>query len=61
MDHRAEIDVKVLRGRLGWSQAQLGEYLGIDQATVSRIENGSRPSGPVLRLLAALEQTEAAA
>lgn len=36
----------------GWSQAQLGDFLGIDQSTVSRIETGaSEPSGPVRRLL----------
>lgn len=29
----------------------MAEVLGVDQATVSRIERGSEPSGPVKRLL----------
>ena len=37
-----------------WSQRDLAAALGVDQATVSRIENGVEPSRPVLRLLEAL-------
>ena len=37
-----------------WSQRDLAAELGVDQATVSRIENGVEPSLPVRRLLEAL-------
>ncbi len=49
-------NIKKLREARGWSQRQLGEYLGIEQATVSRLENDEWPaSGPVVKLLEALE------
>lgn len=42
--------------RLKWTQEQLAGYLGIDRATVSRIENDKLPpSGPVAKLLNQLE------
>lgn len=48
--------IKKLREAKGWSQRQLGEYLGVEQATVSRLENDQWPAtGPVVRLLEALE------
>lgn len=47
---------RTLRKELGWSQKEVGEYLGCDQATVSRIENGFEPSGPISRLIDALER-----
>ncbi len=43
--------IKKLRESRNWSQQQLAEMLGVDQATVSRIERGSEPRGPVKRLL----------
>jgi transcriptional regulator with XRE-family HTH domain len=43
--------IKSFRERLEWSQQQLAEELGVDQATVSRMENGVEPRGPVRRLL----------
>ncbi|TJV51119.1 MAG: helix-turn-helix transcriptional regulator [Mesorhizobium sp.] len=43
--------VKAFREAHGWSQQQLASELGVDQATVSRIENGAEPSKPVRRLL----------
>lgn len=44
--------IKQFRGSLGWSQGRLAEELGIDQASVSRIERGiSEPSRPVHRLI----------
>jgi transcriptional regulator with XRE-family HTH domain len=43
--------IKALRERRGWSQHQLAEEIGVDQATVSRIENGAKPRGPVEKLL----------
>lgn len=51
-----------LRKQKGWSQERLAEYLGVDRATVSRIENGREASGPIKRLLVQLqaESSEAA-
>ncbi|MER8532084.1 helix-turn-helix domain-containing protein [Mesorhizobium sp. M1005] len=43
--------VKALRESRDWTQQQLADELGVDQATVSRIENGLEPRGPVKRLL----------
>jgi transcriptional regulator with XRE-family HTH domain len=43
--------IRLLRERRGWNQQQLAERLGIDQTTVSRLENGVEPSGPVRLLL----------
>lgn len=40
-----------LRLAKGWAQPQLADYLGVTQATVSRLENGQDESGPVSRLL----------
>ena len=37
--------------KLHWSQEQLAAYLRVDQATVSRIELGQEPSGPVKVLI----------
>lgn len=45
------IDPKALREDRGWTQAQMADYLGCDQATVSRMERGASISGPVERLL----------
>jgi transcriptional regulator with XRE-family HTH domain len=45
-------EIRQMRVAMGWSQRQLGEHLGIEQATVSRLENGEwEPSRPVRRLL----------
>lgn len=45
-------EIKSLREVRTWSQQKMAEELGIDQATVSRIERGvAEPSGPVKRLL----------
>lgn len=48
------IDARSLRTRLGWSQKDVAEYIGCDQATVSRIENGQEPSGPIGRMFEVL-------
>ena len=53
------IDLKSLRTRLGMSQQALADYLGVNQATVSRLEQGQRPSGPVLKLIEQLEEKAA--
>lgn len=42
---------KTLRKHHGWSQHELGVQLGVDQATVSRIERGGAPAKPVVKLL----------
>ena len=46
-----KIDPKILREAQEWTQAQMADYLGCDQSTVSRIEQGGPISGPVERLL----------
>jgi transcriptional regulator with XRE-family HTH domain len=46
-----KINVSALRKRLGFSQAEMAAQLGINQGTVSRMEKGRPPSGPVLKLL----------
>lgn len=47
--------IKAIRDIRGWSQQKLADELGVDQATVSRLERGADPSGPVLRLLDRLQ------
>ena len=44
-----------LRIAKGWTQPRMAEYLGVRQATVSRLESGQDESGPVSRLLDLLE------
>ena len=45
-------DVKPLREKLGWTQQQLADYLGIDVMTVSRWERGiKQPSSLACRQL----------
>lgn len=45
-----------LRIRKGWSQNQMGEYLGLSQSQVSRLETRvSEESGAIQRLLDLLE------
>jgi transcriptional regulator with XRE-family HTH domain len=52
-------DIRQIRAARGWSQRQLGEHLGIEQATISRLENGEwKPSRPVLRLLEILKAAD---
>lgn len=48
------VDVKSIREKLGLTQAQLGEAVGVDQSTVSNWENGKSPSGPARRILESL-------
>lgn len=45
------IDIKALRERIGWKQDRLASYLGVDRSSVSHMEKGRTPQGPVLRLL----------
>jgi DNA-binding transcriptional regulator YiaG len=45
-------DIIKLRKDHNWSQRELASYLGVEQATVCRIERGdNKPSGPVAKLL----------
>lgn len=46
-----KLNIKALRLRLKLNQIQFAERLGVDQATVSRLESGRAPSKPVLKLL----------
>jgi len=46
---------KALRERIGWSQAALGEFLGVAQSAVHRYENGQEPPGSASRLLDLLD------
>jgi transcriptional regulator with XRE-family HTH domain len=48
-------DLKEIRRVRGWSQQQLASFLGCDQGTVSRIENGGIISGPILRVLSHID------
>lgn len=58
----ALLDIKEIRSRLGMTQAQLGEAVGVDQSTVSNWENGALPRGPARKLLQKLaEQSSASA
>ncbi len=43
--------IKKLRQRLGLTQSELAERLGVDQATIHRWEKGAKPSGPAEKLL----------
>lgn len=51
---KRDIDVKAIRASLGFTQAQLGDAIGVDQSTVSNWEKGSPPRGPALKLLESL-------
>jgi transcriptional regulator with XRE-family HTH domain len=44
-------DLIQLRKAQRWSQAFLAQKLGVNQATISRIEHGKQPSKPVGLLL----------
>jgi DNA-binding XRE family transcriptional regulator len=50
-----ETHMRRIRSKLGWTQAEMAEYLGINRSNVSRIENGASASGPVRKLLADLD------
>jgi DNA-binding transcriptional regulator YiaG len=46
-----KLDVKKIRERLGLSQAELAERLGVEQPSVSRWENDQPMSRPIRKLL----------
>jgi DNA-binding transcriptional regulator YiaG len=55
MEH--DLNVKDLRSRLGFTQAQLGEAIGVDQSTVSNWEKGvAAPRGPARKMLQQLTE-----
>lgn len=45
------LDVRAIRTKLGFTQAQLGDAVGVDQSTVSNWENGMPPRGPARKIL----------
>lgn len=51
--------IALRKDRLRWTQEQLASYLGVDRATVSRMETGQVPSGPVDKLLKQLADSSA--
>lgn len=52
------LSIKTLRKRLGLSQAEFAERLGIERSHLSRLEAGKRvPSKPVSMLLTMMEQS----
>ncbi|AZN72762.1 XRE family transcriptional regulator [Georhizobium profundi] len=48
------IDVRKLRGTLGWTQQQLADHCDVDRATVSKWEREPPSKGPALILLRGL-------
>jgi DNA-binding transcriptional regulator YiaG len=51
------IDVRAIRDKLGLTQAQLGDAIGVDQSTVSNWESQSTvPRGPARKLLISMAE-----
>jgi putative transcriptional regulator len=51
----APSDIRSLRGRLGLTQSQFAELLGVDQSTISTWERGVNiPRGPARKVLESL-------
>lgn len=46
-----QADLILLRKSLNWTQGDLAQHLGVEQATVSRWENGAKIKGPALKLI----------
>lgn len=51
-----ENEIRKMRLRLGWTQVQLGEIVGVRQATISRIESNAKKTswGLLQKILIAL-------
>lgn len=50
------INVKQIRRRLGLTQAQFGDLVGVDQSTVSNWEKGeTTPRGPAVKMIMSVE------
>ena len=47
--------IRLLREQLRWSQKRMGDYLGVAQSAVFRMENGQRERGSVAKLLDQLQ------
>jgi DNA-binding transcriptional regulator YiaG len=55
-------DIVRIREKRGWSQHALGDFVGVDQGTVSKWESGKvKPSGPAQKLLEHLAAIQEAA
>ncbi|WP_412064011.1 helix-turn-helix domain-containing protein [Rhizobium sp. SYY.PMSO] len=55
-------DIVRIREKRGWSQRTLGDFVGVDQGTISKWESGkAKPSGPAQKLLDRLSIIEEAA
>lgn len=53
------VSLKGMRNREGWTQAELGEKIGVSQANLSKMESGKRPIGKtVARRLAEIFETD---
>lgn len=51
-----DVDVRLLRSRLGWSQSQLAKFLSVADSTVARWDVGDRrPTGTAGELVFALQ------
>jgi len=50
------IDIGALRKAKGWSTHELARYLGCNQSTAWRMENGGYISGPSLKMLQRLRE-----
>lgn len=58
----AELDLKAIRDRFGWSQSQMARELGCNQSTIWRIENEKLVlRGPLKRALEMLIEQRGAA
>lgn len=51
-----QTELILLRKSLKWTQDDLAQHLGVEQATVSRWENGAKIKGPALKLIQLLLQ-----
>lgn len=56
-----QIEILTLRKSLNWTQEDLAQHLGVEQATISRWENGATIKGPALRLIEILVQNSQSA
>lgn len=50
------INIKALRQKVNWKQDRLARFLGVATSSISHMENGRPPSGPVARLLELLQE-----
>jgi DNA-binding transcriptional regulator YiaG len=56
VSHMTGVEIKELRKELGYTQARLGEEVGVTANTIARYEREElKPSPPVLKLLKLLE------